>query len=171
MPGTVIKSTTPSVWIGSLHAYNCGSLVGEWTDAADLDQLRGVAERVLKEGGGEEFALMDYEGFGDLIGEYTQLERVAEIAAAIEEHGEAVIHYANYSGLGDGVDVDELVQGFEDAHVGGGYDSLKDYAEDFFHDVFDVPDGIAPYIDYEAFETSLDCDGYRCIDRHVFRPA
>lgn len=165
------SKTIPAVWIGSLHAYNCGSLIGEWTDASNLARLQEVAERVVVRGGGEEFALMDFQGFGEMIGEYTPLDRVAQIAGAIEEHGEALIHYAGFEGLPEGVDVDELVQGFEDAHVGGGYDSLKDYAEDFFHEVFEVPDRIAPYIDYEAFENSLDCDGYRCIDGHVFRPA
>lgn len=166
-----MTTTTPAVWIGSLHAYNCGSLIGQWTDASDLDRLQEVADRVLKRGGGEEFALMDSEGFGDLIGEYTPLDRVAEVAAAVEEHGEALIHYATYKGLGDGVDVGELVQGFEDAHAGSGYDDLKAYAEERFHEVFEVPDHLAPYIDYEAFETTLDCEGYRCIEGHVFAPA
>jgi len=168
---TTKVSTTPAVWIGSLHAYNCGRLIGEWADASDLDQLREVEARVLAEGGGEEIALMDFQGFGEMIGEYTPLDRVAEIAAAIEEHGEALIHYAGFAGIGDGADVAELVQGFEDAHAGSGYDSLKDYAEQNFGEFFDVPDKLAPYIDYEAFEASLDCDGYRCIDGHVFRPA
>lgn len=168
---TTKTATTPAVWIGSLHAYNCGRLVGEWADASDLDRLREVEARVLAEGGGEEIALMDFEGLGAMTGEYTPLDRVAEIAAAIEEHGEALIHYARFKGLPDGIDVDELVQGFEDAYAGSGYGSLKDYAEQHFEDFFEVPDKLAPYIDYEAFENNLDCDGYRCIDGHVFRPA
>lgn len=166
---TAKTATSPAVWIGSLHAYNNGRLTGEWTDASDLDQLREAETRVLAKGGGEEIALMDFQGFGEMIGEYTPLDRVAAIAAAVEEHGEALIHYATYMGLGDEVEVDELVQGFENAHAGSGYDSLKDYAEERFHEVFEVPDHLAPYIDYGAFETTLDCDGYRCIEGHVFR--
>lgn len=168
---TTKTSTNPAVWIGSLHAYNCGRLVGEWTEADDLDLLREVEARVLAEGGGEEIALMDFQGFGEMIGEYTPLDRVAEMAAAIEEHGEALIHYARFAGLGDGADVAELICGFQDAHAGSGYESLKDYAEQHFDEFFEVSDNLAPYIDYEAFETSLDCDGYRCIEGHVFRPA
>lgn len=166
---TARTATSPAVWIGSLHAYNSGRLIGEWADASDLDRLREVEARVLAEGGGEEIALLDFEGFGDMIGEYTPLDRVAEIAAAIEEHGEVLIHYARFKGLPDGVAIEELVQGFEDAHAGSGYDSLKDYAEAHFDEFFDVPDELAEFIDYEAFETSLACDGYRCIDGHVFR--
>lgn len=163
-------TTTPAVWIGSLHAYNCGDLVGEWTDASDLDQLQEVADRVLKKGGGEEIALMDYQGFGDMIGEYTMLDRVAAIAAAIEEHGEALIRFVSFSDFDDGDDLEEYVERFESAYAGG-WESLKDYAEDRFHELFAVPDHLVPYIDYEAYETTLECDGYRFADGHVFGPA
>lgn len=168
---TTKTSTTPAVWIGSLHAYNCGRLIGEWADASDLDQLREVEARVLAQGGGEEIALMDFEGFGEMIGEYTPLDRVAEIAAAIEEHGEALIHYAGFAGIGDGAEVAELVQGFEDAHAGSGYDSLEEYAEERFEDFFDVPEELAHYINYRAYATDLACGGYRCIEGHVFSRA
>lgn len=171
MAASATKSTTPAVWIGSLHAYNCGSLVGEWTEATDLDQLREVAGRVLRKGGGEEIALMDFEGFGGMIGEYTQLDQVAAIAAAIEEHGEALTLFASYSGFADGDDLEEFTERFESAYVGGGWESLKDYAEERFHEVYEVPDDLAPYIDYEAYETTLDHGGFRFVDGHVFGPA
>jgi len=167
---TAAATTTPAVWIGSLHAYNCGSLVGEWTDASDLDQMRAVAARVVRRGGGEEFALMDFEGFGDMIGEYTQLDRVAEIAAAIEEHGEALVLYAARADFDDHDDVDDFVERFESAYAGAGFESLKDFAEARFHEVFEVPDALAPYIDYGAFENTLDCEGTWFDQGHVFVP-
>lgn len=164
-------TTAPAVWIGSLHAYNCGSLVGEWTEASDLDQLRDVAERVLKKGGGEEIALMDFEGFGSMIGEYTQLDRVAAIATAIEEHGQAVIVYASYSGFTDADDLDGFLERFESAYRGSSWESLRDYAEETFHELFSVPDHLRDFIDYDAYETSLECDGYRFVDGHLFGTA
>lgn len=167
---TAASTTTPAVWIGSLHAYNCGSLVGEWTDASDLDQLRKVAARVLRRGGGEEIALMDFQGFGAMIGEYTQLKRVAQIAAAIEEHGDALVLYASHAGFDAVDDVDDFVERFESAYVGAGFESLKDYAEDRFHELFEVPDALAPYIDYGAFENTLDCEGTWFDQGHVFMP-
>lgn len=168
---TATDLASPAVWIGSLHAYNRGSLIGEWTDAADLDHLEAVARRVVQKGGGEEFALMDFEGFGKMIGEYTPLARVAQIAEAIEEHGDALILYATGSGFGEEDDVEEFVERFESAHAGGGYESLKDYAEEHFHELQDVPDGLLPYIDYAAFEQTLESAGYRFDSGHVFRPA
>jgi antirestriction protein len=167
---TATETTTPAVWIGSLYAYNCGSLVGEWTDASDLDQLREVEARVLKRGGGEEIALMDFEGFGDLIGEYTPLDRVAEIAAAIEEHGEALLLYAARADFDGEDDLAEFIERFESAHAGGGFESLKDYAEDRFHELFEVPDALAPYINYDAFENTLDSEGVWFAEGHVFSP-
>ena len=171
MPATAPASVAPAVWIGSLHAYNCGSLVGKWADATDLDRLREVAAAVLRDGGGEEIALMDYQGFGAMIGEYTQLDRVAAIAIAIEEHGEALIGFAAYTGLSDGDDLEEFIERFESAYVGDGWASLKDYAEERFHEVYEVPDDLAPYIDYEAYETTLDHGGFRFVNGHIFGPA
>jgi antirestriction protein len=168
---TPTETTSPAVWIGSLHAYNCGSLIGEWTDASDLDLLEVVARRVINRGGGEEFALMDYQGFGDMIGEYTPLARVAEIAAAIEEHGDALILYARSAGFSEEEAVEDFIERFESAHAGGGYESLKDYAEGLFHELHEVPDDLAPYIDYERFEQTLESEGYRFHDGHVFGPA
>jgi antirestriction protein len=128
-------SETPRVWIGSLHAYNEGRLVGEWTDADDLEQLEAVAARVLAKGGGEEIALMDREGFGDLIGEYTQLSRVAEIAQAIEEHGEAfLVYWSEIVGDLQDKDIADAIEQFEEAFCGE-YDSLRDYAEELAEDI------------------------------------
>jgi antirestriction protein len=171
LPAAATASVTPAVWIGSLHAYNCGSLVGEWTEATDLDRLREVAAGVLRDGGGEEVALMDYQGFGAMIGEYTQLDRVAAVALAIEEHGEALVRFAAYTGFSDGDDLEEFIERFESAYVGDGWESLKDYAEERFHEVYEVPDDLAPYIDYEAYETTLDHGGFRFVDGHIFSPA
>ena len=30
---------TPRVWIGCLHCYNSGGLVGEWFDAVDAEEV------------------------------------------------------------------------------------------------------------------------------------
>jgi len=164
--------TEPRVWIGSLAAYNAGRLIGEWVDATDEDVLDRAAKRVLAEGGGEEIALMDREGFGNTIGEYTQLSKVAEIGAAIEEHGEPLVLYAANQGWcegdGDG-DVHSLVQDFQDHYIGSGWESLRAYAEEDFHEMFEVPDSVAPYIDYDAYANTLDTSGYWIESRHLFK--
>jgi antirestriction protein len=125
--------TTPRVWIGALGAYNAGRLVGEWCDATNLDELNECAERVLAEArkvvgpleAGDEIMLADREGFGDLIGEYTPLERVAELGALIDERGPAFVGYAGNVGA-EYADA----EGFEESYCGE-YESEKDYAYDY----------------------------------------
>jgi antirestriction protein len=120
------------VWIGSLGAYNSGHLIGRWVDATDVDELREAQEGVQREAvakvgpleAGDEFALMDREGFGDLIGEYEQLDRVARIGALIEKHGDEYIAWAE--------DADDPLDEarFEEAKAGH-WDSDRAFAEEW----------------------------------------
>lgn len=162
---------TPRVWIGSLAAYNDGRLIGQWTDADDLDTLETVTAEVLKAGGGEEIALMDREGFGDLIGEYTPLVKVAEIAAAIDEHGAPFVAYAENVIGGEIDDVAEMIADFENAYSGE-YGTLADYAEDMVEQGLfgEIPENLTNYIDTDAIARDLECDGYSCVDGYVFTP-
>lgn len=166
------NNPVPCVWIGSLHAYNCGRLIGEWVDATDLEELNEAAARVLRNGGGEEIALMDYEGFGDMIGEYTSLDRVAEIASAIAEHGEPLILFARHIGFDAGDDLAHLIEWFQEAYIGSGFDSLREYAEDAFADLLGLPprvaEQVAPYIDYDRFQHELEISGHWIDSGHVF---
>jgi antirestriction protein len=179
---TETQTDTPRVWIGDLAAYNAGRLHGKWTDATDLETLEDAVRDVLStspEPFAEEVALMDREGFGDLIGEYTPLEKVAEIGAAIVEHGEAFIVYGRDI-LGDveSQDISEVVEQFEEAYCGQ-FDSLKDYAEELADDIGAIPDDLSwplTHIDWDAAARDLEYDGYReregftTNSRYVFRP-
>jgi antirestriction protein len=62
----------------------------------------------------EEWAIHDYDNFGSLqIGEHEDIERVAELAALIAEHGAAFAAYANH------VRVDfATAEGFQEAYCG-----------------------------------------------------
>ncbi|MBS1863026.1 MAG: antirestriction protein ArdA [Actinobacteria bacterium] len=172
------ENETPRVWIGSLAAYNNGRLVGEWCDADDLATLEECVTRVLKKGGGEEFALMDREGFGDVIGEYTQLERVAEIAGAIMEHGEAFRFYCESEPTwAESEEVSELVETFESAYCGqwdGALmgEPLREYAEENWPELMaeHLSDEVLSYIDWDKVTRTYEHDGYWERDGHVFQP-
>ncbi|MGH2941073.1 MAG: antirestriction protein ArdA [Solirubrobacterales bacterium] len=172
------ENETPRVWIGSLHAYNNGRLVGEWTDADDLDVLQEAAKRVLELGGGEEFALMDNEGFGDMIGEYTPLDRVAALAEALTEHGEAFRFYCEGEPTwAESEEVSELVETFEGAYCGQ-WDGalmgspLREYAEEVWPETMgeSLNDEVLSYIDWDKVATTYEHDGYWEQDGHVFMP-
>jgi antirestriction protein len=120
------------VWIGCLAAYNAGKLHGEWVDAIDVDELFAGTARVLKsspEPLAEEWFVADYDGFGDLpsrLGEWPDFVLLAEIGAAIEEHGDAVIAYVGYC-EGD-------LANFEEAYQGE-WESEKHYAYEWADEI------------------------------------
>lgn len=100
----------------------------------------------------EEWAIHDYEGFGDIkLGEGESIERVAEIAELLAEHGLAFAAYVDHVGADFG---DE--QGFQDAYCGE-WDTEVAYAENLFDECYahEIPENLRYYIDYEAFSRDL----------------
>ena len=84
----------PMIYVACLAAYNAGHLHGEWLDAArepaDIhEDIRSVLiNSPIKSS--EEYAIHDYEGFGDIrISEYHGVTEVSRLALLIEEYGEA----------------------------------------------------------------------------------
>jgi len=85
-------STDPRIYVACLAAYNNGRLHGAWIDAnQSADDIAAEVQTMLAaspEPGAEEWAIHDYEGFGELrLSEWESFERVASIAAGIAEHG------------------------------------------------------------------------------------
>jgi antirestriction protein len=156
--GVSSQATTPRVYVACLAAYNNGILHGEWIDATDADEMREAIQGMLErspEPGAEEYAIHDHDFHGVHIGEYDDLDRVAEIGALIEEHGAAFAAYA------DNVGIDHATaDGFQDAYCGE-WDSERHYAEDLFDETHEIPDDLANYIDYDSFAHDLFmCDCY-----------
>jgi antirestriction protein len=125
------STTAPRIYVACLAAYNNGILHGAWIDAdQSADELHEDVQKMLAaspEPGAEEWAIHDFEGFGSLrLGEYEPLERVADIAAGIAEHGEAFAAWLSYDCDRDPSELST----FEDAYWGE-WDSLRAYAEDY----------------------------------------
>ena len=139
----------PKIYVACLAAYNNGYLHGEWIDAhQDLDDLYAEIKKILASSpisNAEEWAMHDYEGFGDVtINEYTDLETVTALASFIVEHDE----------LGAGVlahvdgDIDEATRLLEECYHGE-YGSEEEFAESFAEDTMTIPEHLSYYIDYE----------------------
>jgi antirestriction protein len=144
-----------------ITSYNAGKLHGKWIDCdQDSDIIWEEIREMLKESPepiAEDWAIHDYENFGDLrISEYADIEKVAECAQLLEKHGLAFAAYASY--VGEDYATEES---FEDAYCGE-WDSEKAYAEDLFDECYahDIPENLRFYMDYEAFARDLfigDC--------------
>lgn len=150
------------IYVACLAAYNAGHLHGVWIDATDdVDDIREQIQAMLAaspEPGAEEYAIHDHEGFGDIrLSEYEDLERVHELACAIEEHGEV---YALYC---DMVGVDYATpDGFQDAYQGS-YGSEEDFAYEWWEQagyLSQIPDNLQCYINWEAVARDLFIDGF-----------
>jgi antirestriction protein len=158
-------STNPRVYVACLAAYNNGILHGEWIDAdQSADELHKDVQRMLAaspEPGAEEWAIHDYEGFGELrLSEWESFERVSAIAAGIVKHGDAFSAWLSYDESQDATDM----RAFEDAYRGE-WDSLRAYAENFADDIglYDAADKSGSsyvVVDIAMLERDLDIELY-----------
>lgn len=156
---TTTATTSPSIYVACLAAYNSGYLHGAWIDAdQDADDIRAEIATMLKASpikGAEEYAIHDYEGFeGVTISEYQGIESVAQIAAFIAEHG----------ALGAGLlvefvgDIDQAETALRDGYHGQ-FASLADYMEELTTDSITIPEAIRYYIDWQAMARDAEMSG------------
>ena len=159
---------SPSIYLADLAAYNSGRLHGEWVELdgdADhnLEQIQETIARVLRSSpvaDAEEWAIHDYQGFGDLkLGEYEDLEKVAKVAALINEHG--AVFAGLVSHFGGTQYLDDAVQSMEESYQGT-HDSLEAWAEQYLEDtgaLSEVPESLRNYIDFEAWARDAELGG------------
>lgn len=155
------QTESARIYVACLAAYNNGHLHGAWIDATqDVDVIHEEIQAMLAASpipNAEEWAIHDYEGFGVHLSEYEDLDRVHELACAIEEHGEAFALYADLVGL-DYADPDS----FQDAYHGE-WHSEQDFAYDWWEQagyLSQIPDNLQCYIDWEAVARDLFLDGF-----------
>lgn len=166
------KILKPRIYVACLAAYNNGFLHGEWIDAdQDVDSLYAEIKKILVSSpipDAEEFAIHDYEEFGDLsIDEYESLETVSAFASFVSEHdelGSAVLAHMN----GDIDDANRLLE----EYYHGEHDSEEDFAMSFAEDTMTIPDYLSYYIDYEKMARDLFINDFFSIEVnhkiHVF---
>lgn len=138
------------IYVACLAAYNSGILHGRWIDATqDVADIQSEVREMLAASpiaGAEEWAIHDYEGFeGAQVSEYEGFERVAELAAFIAGHGALGGKLIDYFGG----ELDDARRAMEDCYYGE-YSNVADFAQESTENAHDIPEALAPYIDYEA---------------------
>jgi antirestriction protein len=143
----------PRIYVADLAAYNNGELHGEWIAAAQSpEQIHEEITAMLAkspEPVAEEWAIHDYEGFGDFsLSEYESIEDVSRFAQLLEEHGEmfsAVVgHFGSLS------DLDDAERAMTE-HYRGAHDDLADWAYQFAMDTVGET-ALGPYANYIDWE-------------------
>jgi len=162
---TTVTEEAPRIYVASLSDYNAGRLHGRWIDAnqsaEDITEEVRAMLAASPEPVAEEWAIHDYEGFGSLsLSEWETFERVADIAAAIEEHGEEPV-CAFVSNFGTDEPWDE--DAFTEAYCGE-WDSMEEYAEQLAEDIGAIDPNAShewpkSYIDWEAAARDLILGG------------
>lgn len=156
-------TTSPRVYVACLAAYNNGRLHGAWIDAdQSADAIyQGVKQMLAAspEPCAEEWAIHDYEGFGELrLSEWESFERIAAIAAGIGEHGEAFAAWLSNDSSRDPQDCES----FTDAYRGE-WDSMRDYADNLADELGlteAAENAGSPYVvvDVDALARDLDIE-------------
>jgi antirestriction protein len=157
---------TPRICVASLADYNAGRLHGRWIDADQpAEAIREQIALMLaesKEPIAEEWAIHDYENFGGLtLSEYEDIDKVAEVAFLIAEHGSVSASLLGY--LGGTSSVGEARRYMEEGYRGE-FDSLADYAQELIEDCYsdalkDLPDFIRYHIDYDGIAHDMELNG------------
>lgn len=154
------------IYVASLADYNNGRLHGRWIDADQpAEAIREQIAEMLaesKEPIAEEWAIHDYEGFGDLgLSEWEDIDKVAEVAFLIGEHGPVFASLLGY--LGGTSSIDDARRYMEEGYRGE-WDSLTDYAQELVEDCYSdvlkgLPGFIKYHINYEGIANDMELSG------------
>jgi antirestriction protein len=154
---------SPAIYVASLADYNNGVLHGAWIDAArEAEAIQADIDAMLKESrepGAEEFAIFDYDQFGQCrIHENDPIDLVARIARGIQEHGYA---FAVWADVKEGNP--ERWDDFEEAYLGH-YESVEAYADQLADDLgytaelTKLPESLQPYVRFDSAALARDME-------------
>lgn len=175
-----------NVWVGSLHTYNSGWLIGSWypADQCPQEASEWVADHLLElqkafhtatvdelESENEELWVFDHEGYPKGIGEMSpmEVERIEEVFADAERRGISESVLLAYV-AGNGGDLDDGAVDEAERTWRGSAGTLLEYVEETWPEVYEI-DGSEwwhRYVDYRAIANDLDCSGWYVADGEVF---
>lgn len=161
------------IYVACLSAYVSGRLHGVWIDVLEGEEhIKSEISKMLAqspESFAEEWAVHGADGFGAFsLSENPDLSTVVAYAEFISEHGEdlasAVLTYT-------GGHIDEAVEMMEDRYHGQ-HRSEAAFVEELASDIYEIPDYLEYYIDYEAMARDWFINDYLSLevngDVHVF---
>ncbi|SFU39323.1 antirestriction protein ArdA [Nitrosospira multiformis] len=103
----------------------------------------------------EEYAIHDYEGFGNYaLSEYAGIETAHEVACLIAEYPDIGSELLNHF---DG-DMEEAKTAIRENYCGC-YKSLADYAQEWTEETTQIPKDLTYYIDYERMGWDIEMGG------------
>ncbi|MEL6688361.1 MAG: antirestriction protein ArdA, partial [Pseudomonadota bacterium] len=143
------------IYVACLASYNNGILHGKWIDATqDEEAIWDEVKQMLTNSPtevAEEWTIHDYEGFyGFRLTEFSSFESVAKFGAFFKDHGSLGASLIGYYGS-----IDDAKEALNERYIGR-FDSVAEFAECHLEECFTIPEGLRPYIDYQAFARDLE---------------
>lgn len=166
-------TNTRQVWIGSLHAYNSGRLIGRWYDASENPTAEEwTAEHAPGESpiAHEELWCFDLEGFPKGTGEMSP-DSAAALDALIDSADDPEAFAVFLSAYGcEYSDTADALADFPDRYMGQA-ESETDYVAEFLDDcgMFrDWPEDAVRYFNLDAYTRDLFTE-LSLVDGYVFQ--
>lgn len=152
------------IFVGTYASYNEGILYGNWVELDNYSSFDAFAEDIQKiinkcPMKGEEYDIQDHEGFGNTISNSPSLSEIWEAHEKLNELEKLDIPNEVASEvLADFSDVEIFSENYL-----GRFDSIEDYAQQFFDDCYQtegVPEIFIRYFDINSFARDLSFDLY-----------
>jgi antirestriction protein len=166
-----MSNYSPRIYVACLASYNAGKLHGAWIDATqDPEEIHAEIRAMLAESpepGAEEWEIHDTDEFEKIEIEKASIEKISEIAQALEEHGDPFVAYVNNVGLEHASEANFM------ATFRGTYESAAVYAEETLEDqLSSLPDTLRRYFDFAAYAEDLRHEAHTFLEDsgqvHVF---
>ncbi|MDR0397866.1 MAG: antirestriction protein ArdA [Candidatus Nomurabacteria bacterium] len=165
--------THPSIYVASLSDYNNGYLHGCWIRAdQEAEKIFAAIKAILKQSPypleAEEYAIHDYDGFGELrLEENDNIKQIAAVACNITKNGEPFEVWAGIVGLAE-ASTKDAEERFYESYIG-----CYEYKEDYVNELLwncgidaeldkIVPSNLRSYFkfDTEMFIQDLEYENY-----------
>lgn len=154
-----------NIYLTNLGKYNEGELTGEWVKLPVSDEeLQEVFKRIGINKEYEEYFITDYECDFYEIGEYESISTLNEMAEKIDNLNEEQEQVVKVLMSECGYDLDDAIEKAEsgDYRIYSNCDNMTDVAYAVVEEcdyLRNVPETVARYFDYEAFERDLGIEG------------
>ena len=165
-----MSTTTPAIYVGTYHKYNCGSLFGKWFDLTDFDDKSDFMEAchdVHSNESDPELMFQDWEGIPEKFASESSVDWdfIEAYKRAVDDgKDQAFVAWVEYTGE---CDYDQ----FEEAWCGEAA-SEEDYAYEFVQEhglLSELPESLHIYFDYAEYSRDMFLNGLVFLNGHVFR--
>ena len=170
------------VYLTDLASYNNGNLVGEWVSLPmSEEELSSKIQEILELGSAtdgyeeahQEYFITDSECEFMEVGEYDNLDKLNEIAEAMENIDEDGVKAINFLMENQLVkDIFEAIENYEDSVRIYENQSMEDIAYNFIQECYnldDMPNIISNNIDYESIARDMEIEGsYYKVDSDIY---